>query len=131
MLCRPTHLAAKSPLSLYGMKVTCVTCPSLRNNFGSVHFVIKCSLVNTHAHFVCSVMASRGGVIASCVGYRAFHSSRLLRAHQHSYQFVVAGGGAGGLAVASTLTNKFGSGRVAVVEPSDVRHIYVHVHALL
>lgn len=76
------------------------------------------------------MMASRGSVLSSRVGYRAFHSSRLVRARQNSYQFVVAGGGAGGLAVASTLTNKFGSGRVAVVEPADVRRVYVHVHVL-
>ena len=69
-------------------------------------------------------MAGRAGVLAgSRTRYRAFHSSLLARAQQqHSYQFVVAGGGSGGLAVASTLTNKFGAGRVAVVEPSDVRH---------
>ena len=63
------------------------------------------------------------------MSYRAFHSSRLARAEQHSYQFVVAGGGAGGLAVASTLANKFGAGRVAVVEPSDVRYFgHTRVH---
>ena len=90
---------------------------------------LRVPLVNTST-LVHSAMASRSRVLASCVGYRirTFHSSRLVRAHQDSYQFVVAGGGAGGLAVASTLTNKFGTGRVAVVEPADVRHIYVHVH---
>lgn len=75
-------------------------------------------------------MAGRGTVLASRMSYRAFHSSRLAKAQQHSYQFVVAGGGAGGLAVASTLTNKFGTGRVAVVEPSDVRHPYVRTHVV-
>ena len=37
-----------------------------------------------------------------------------------SYRFVVAGGGAGGLAIASSLARKYGDGNVAVIEPSDV-----------
>jgi len=37
-----------------------------------------------------------------------------------SYRFVVAGGGAGGLAIASSLAMKYGDGNVAVIEPSEV-----------
>jgi len=37
-----------------------------------------------------------------------------------SYRFVVAGGGAGGLAIASSLARKYGEGSVAVIEPSEV-----------
>ena len=39
-----------------------------------------------------------------------------------SHQFVVCGGGAGGLAVASSLARRFGKEKVAVIEPSDVSH---------
>ena len=39
---------------------------------------------------------------------------------QHSYSFVVVGGGAGGLAMASTLSRAFGKGATAVVEPNEV-----------
>ncbi|KAJ1915927.1 hypothetical protein H4219_004061 [Mycoemilia scoparia] len=39
-----------------------------------------------------------------------------------SYKVVVIGGGAGGLSVASTLSEKLGSGEVAVVEPSPVHN---------
>ncbi|KAJ2076964.1 hypothetical protein H4R24_005408 [Coemansia sp. RSA 988] len=39
-----------------------------------------------------------------------------------SYKLVVIGGGAGGLAVASTLSARLGRGAVAVVEPSDVHY---------
>lgn len=38
------------------------------------------------------------------------------------FQFVVAGGGAGGLSVASTLGRKFGKSKVAVVEPAEVHY---------
>ena len=38
-----------------------------------------------------------------------------------SYDAVVVGGGAGGCAAAAKLVSRFGKGRVAVVEPSDVR----------
>lgn len=37
-----------------------------------------------------------------------------------SYKFLVCGGGAGGLAVASSLARRFGPSQVAVIEPSDV-----------
>ncbi|XP_071787939.1 sulfide:quinone oxidoreductase, mitochondrial-like [Asterias amurensis] len=39
------------------------------------------------------------------------------------YNFVVVGGGSGGLALASNLSRKYGKGQVAVVEPSD-EHFY-------
>lgn len=52
---------------------------------------------------------------------RSFHSGRPLRAADKSYQFVVCGGGPGGLAVASSLGRRFGKGSLALIEPSDVR----------
>ncbi|XP_003382833.1 PREDICTED: sulfide:quinone oxidoreductase, mitochondrial-like [Amphimedon queenslandica] len=39
-----------------------------------------------------------------------------------SHQFVVCGGGTGGLAVASSLARRFGKDKVAVIEPSDVHY---------
>ena len=41
------------------------------------------------------------------------------------YKFVVVGGGAGGLALASSLSRRYGKGQVAIIEPSDVRR-YLH-----
>lgn len=37
-----------------------------------------------------------------------------------SHRFVICGGGAGGLAVASSLARRFGRNQVAIIEPSDV-----------
>ena len=54
-------------------------------------------------------------------GVRSLHSGRPHHADR-SYQFVVCGGGPGGLAVASSLGRRFGEGRLAVIEPSDVRN---------
>ncbi|XP_071825889.1 sulfide:quinone oxidoreductase, mitochondrial-like [Apostichopus japonicus] len=42
---------------------------------------------------------------------------------QKEYKFVVAGAGSGGMAMANALTRKFGKGKVAVVEPSEL-HFY-------
>ena len=36
-------------------------------------------------------------------------------------KFLVVGGGSGGVTVASTLTKKFGTGTVWIVEPSEVK----------
>ena len=51
------------------------------------------------------------------------------------YNFVVVGGGSGGLALASNLSRKYGKGQVAVVEPSDVRRdgflLFLKVYFLL
>jgi len=48
------------------------------------------------------------------------HFSTATTLKNDSYRFVVAGGGAGGLAIASSLTRKYGDGNVAVIEPSEV-----------
>lgn len=53
---------------------------------------------------------------------RSFSTSLRSQA-QHSHQFVVVGGGAGGLAVASTLSRKFPK-CTAIIEPSEVRELY-------
>ena len=37
-----------------------------------------------------------------------------------SYQFVVCGAGAGGLAVSSILGRRFGPGKVGIIDPADV-----------
>lgn len=42
---------------------------------------------------------------------------------QKEYKFVVAGAGSGGMAMANALTRKFGKGKVAVVEPSEVNQL--------
>ena len=54
---------------------------------------------------------------------RGLHASGapLLSDSDKSFEFVVCGGGAGGLAVASSLCKRFGEGKVAVIEPAEVR----------
>ena len=54
---------------------------------------------------------------------RGLHTSGspLLSESDKSFDFVVCGGGAGGLAVASSLSKRFGEGKVAVIEPAEVR----------
>lgn len=52
---------------------------------------------------------------------RSLHVQAPQRAADKSYQFVVCGGGPGGLAVASSLGRRFGEGRLAVIEPANVR----------
>ena len=48
-----------------------------------------------------------------------------------SYQFVVVGGGAGGLSIASSLSRTFGKGKTAVIEPSEVKYMYATVKLFL
>ena len=50
----------------------------------------------------------------------AQHFSTATILNNDSYRFLVAGGGAGGLAIASSLARKYGDGNVAVIEPSEV-----------
>ena len=50
---------------------------------------------------------------------RCFFSTRTADLTKESYKFVVAGGGAGGLSIASHLARHFPN-QVAVIEPSDV-----------
>ena len=50
---------------------------------------------------------------------RALHATSPHGADK-SYQFVVCGGGAGGLAVGASIARKFGPGKLAVIEPSEV-----------
>ena len=50
---------------------------------------------------------------------RKLSTSTLSRSMKESYRFVVAGGGAGGLSIASFLSRKFPK-QVAVIEPNDV-----------
>ena len=52
--------------------------------------------------------------------FRCFHTS-LAHEADKAYKFVVVGGGTGGLAVSNTLGRRFGAGKVAVIEPSEVR----------
>lgn len=51
------------------------------------------------------------------LGVRGFSTS--LQRHAQHYQFVVAGAGAGGLSIASTLCRKFPQA-TAIIEPSEV-----------
>ena len=55
---------------------------------------------------------------ATRAAFRPFSSTAVQ--NNESYRFVVAGGGAGGLAIASSLVRKHGKGSVAVIEPSQV-----------
>ncbi len=51
-----------------------------------------------------------------------FHSTPSARTKlDQAHQFVVVGGGAGGLAVGSWIRRKFGENSVAIIEPADVR----------
>ena len=50
------------------------------------------------------------------------------KSEDQSFRFVVCGAGTGGLAVASTLADKFGEGNVAVIEPADVRQEFSLPH---
>lgn len=52
---------------------------------------------------------------------RALHSTPP-RSADKSYQFVVCGGGAGGLAVGASIARKFGPGKLAVIEPSEFHY---------
>lgn len=52
---------------------------------------------------------------------RRFHTSSGHGSGDPSSQFVVCGGGAGGLAVAARLARRFGEGKVTLVEPAEVR----------
>ena len=52
---------------------------------------------------------------------RALHVSSRRPSADKSYQFVVCGGGAGGLAVGSSLARRFGEGKLAIIEPAEVR----------
>ena len=56
--------------------------------------------------------------VGQAVAAQRFSTAAIL--NNDSFRFVVAGGGAGGLAVASSLARKYGDGSVAVIEPSDV-----------
>ncbi len=53
---------------------------------------------------------------------RAVHSSPQTHAPapDKSYRFVVCGAGAGGLAIGSTLGRKYGPGKLAIIDPSEV-----------
>ena len=72
----------------------------------------------------CSVRLLSGGARPTGPSYvRFLHGTPAQRygaAADKSYQFVVCGGGAGGLAVASSLGRRFGRGKLAVIEPADV-----------
>ena len=51
---------------------------------------------------------------------RSVHLASINKQPDNGYKFVICGGGAGGLAVASSLARRFGEKQVAVIEPSDV-----------
>ena len=67
-----------------------------------------------------------------CIIYRVLHGPCLTHGlhtttvpHQvdQSFQFVVCGAGAGGLAVASILGRRFGPGKLAILDPAEVSKI--------
>lgn len=63
--------------------------------------------------------------------YFSSYFSSTAAQNSESYRFVVAGGGAGGLAIASSLARKHGDGSVAVIEPSQVCLVLIEEHYLL
>ena len=65
------------------------------------------SPISTTVNFICS--RSLGSLQQNSTNYH--------------HQFVICGGGTGGLAVASSLARRFGKHKVAIIEPSDVRYI--------
>ena len=68
----------------------------------------------------CSVIGANRGTLQNGENVRSFASQALQSIDKNqSHKFVVVGGGAGGLSVASFLSRKFPN-QVAVVEPSDV-----------
>jgi adenine/guanine phosphoribosyltransferase-like PRPP-binding protein len=64
-------------------------------------------------------MLGRQKLILLAKTSRALSTSAANHAKQ-THQFVVVGGGAGGLSIAASLSRTFGKGRTAVVEPSEV-----------
>lgn len=74
-------------------------------------------------------------VVSSRNSSSLHHSSRCLSTAancDYFSRFVVCGGGAGGLAVASTLAAKYGKDDVAIIEPSEVRTVlFIMLLALL
>lgn len=52
---------------------------------------------------------------------RLFHASVTDGQVDQSYQFVVCGAGAGGLAMASILGRRFGPDKLAIIDPAKVK----------
>ena len=67
------------------------------------------------------VLPRSAGASGASSGVRSLHCGQPRRLADKSYQFVVCGGGPGGLAVAASLGRRFGPGQLAVIEPSTVR----------
>ena len=64
----------------------------------------------------------------TCAGQRQFHVSANPAQVDQSYQFVVCGAGAGGLAVASILRRRFGPDKLVIIDPAEVGSIVlIHV----
>ena len=63
-------------------------------------------------------------------GLRQFHASVIDSQVDQSYQFVVCGAGAGGLAMASILGRRFGPDKLAIIDPAEVRkaHSLFQIH---
>ena len=56
----------------------------------------------------------------TCAGQRQLHVSASPAQVDQSYQFVVCGAGAGGLAMASILRRRFGPDKLVIIDPADV-----------
>ena len=65
-------------------------------------------------------MIQRRFVVAGAVRARTFSVSAPRR-DDRSYKLLVVGGGTGGCSIASKFASKLGKGKVAVLEPSEVR----------
>ena len=62
----------------------------------------------------------RQRTFAALSSLRSLHATQKGDTTDRSFQFVVCGGGTGGLAVGSSLARRFGPGKVAIIEPAEV-----------
>ncbi|XP_031564632.1 sulfide:quinone oxidoreductase, mitochondrial-like [Actinia tenebrosa] len=77
--------------------------------------------ISIKKHRLIIKMLGRQKLILLAKTSRALSTSAVNHA-KLSYQFVVVGGGAGGLSIASSLCRAFGKGKTAVVEPSEFHY---------
>ena len=61
---------------------------------------------------------------------RSLHATQKGDDTDRSFQFVVCGGGAGGLAVGSSLARRFGPGKVAIIEPAEVSSLGIQARRI-
>ena len=85
----------------------------------SVSQIVYCASVKARGCLPVSKIAPLVGSACTDTGSRSFSSSKP-QLKKDGYKLVIAGGGCGGLAVASMFNRKLGPGNVAVIEPKEV-----------